>query len=427
MAEFCGEYGKKFILTDSASATTSAGSPQTIMSSSPTHIASDLPPRSSRGVALWSLGFRPFYLLASIFSAAAVLAWTAQYAGWLPVAYVGRTIWHAHEMIFGFVMAVISGFLLTAVPNWTGQSTPRGYALAALVLLWALGRILVLTPYGYASALVNAAFPVAISIAIAIPLWRSQNRRNYFFALLLGGMSIALLVIHLAAQNPALVPARVGMQAGLDMVLFVMAVVGGRVIPMFTNNGVPNTQARRNPLLEKLALGSLLLLLVAGIFQLPSVLPYIIAIAALANALRLLLWQPWRTAPNALVWILHVAYAWIIIHLILRTLASTGFVAESLAIHALTIGAIGSLTLGMMTRTARGHTGYPLRAERTEITCFVLIQLAAILRVFGGMLMPHAYLNTVIGSSLLWAAAFGLYAIRYWPILTRPRIDGRPG
>lgn len=393
------------------------------MSSSPTH----LPSRGPRGFALWNLGFRPFYLLASIFSATAVLAWVVQYAGWLPVAHAGGKIWHAHEMIFGFVMAVISGFLLTAVPNWTGQPTPRGYALVALVLLWALGRILVLTPFGYASALVNAAFPVVIAIAIAIPLWRSQNRRNYFFAPLLGGMSAALLVIHLAAQNPAPVPARVGMQAGLDMVLFVMAVVGGRVIPMFTNNGVPNTRVRRNPLLEKLALGSLLLLLAAGIFQISTVLPYVIAIAALAHALRLLLWQPWRTGSNALVWILHAAYAWIVVHLILRALASTGFVAESLAIHALTIGAIGSLTLGMMTRTTRGHTGYPLRAERAEVTCFVLIQLAAILRVFGGMLMPHAYPNTVIGSGLLWAAAFGIYAIRYWPILTQPRIDGRPG
>lgn len=397
------------------------------MPSSPTHIVSDLPPRGSRGFALWNLGFRPFYLLASIFSAVSVLAWAAQYAGWLPVAYAGSTIWHAHEMIFGFVMAVISGFLLTAVPNWTGQPTPKGYALAALVLLWTLGRILVLTPFGYASTLVNAAFPLAIAITIVIPLWRSKNRRNYFFALLLSGMSIALLAVHLAAQNPLVIPARVGVQAGLDMVLFVMAVVGGRVIPMFTNNGVPGTQARRDPLLEKLALASLLLLLAADIFQFSPALPHVLAIAALAHALRLLLWQPWRTAPNALVWILHVAYAWIIIHLILRALATAGFAAESLAIHALTIGAIGSLTLGMMARTARGHTGYPLRAERTEVTCFVLIQLAAILRVFGGMLMPHAYLNTVIGSSLLWAAAFGLYAIRYWPILTRPRIDGRPG
>jgi len=383
--------------------------------------------QDSRGFALWNLGFRPFYLLASIFAAISVAAWVCQYAGFLPVTYVQESVWHGHEMIFGFAMAVIAGFLLTAVPNWTKEPTPTGRALAALVLLWVAGRVLVPTPFTTASIVVNAAFPLAIAIAIAIPLWKSANRRNYFFAFLLAGMSVALIAFHLASRDSLAAEPRVGLQAALDIVLFIMALVGGRVIPMFTNNGVPGTQARRDPRVEKLALGSLLVLLACDLLQLTSALPYVLAFAALAHALRLALWQPWRTGPNAMVWILHVAYAWIVVHLALRALAVEGLVAQPLALHALAIGAIGSLTIGMMTRTARGHTGYPLRAGKAEVACFLLIQLAAVLRVFGAMLLPGSYVETVIASGALWAAAFATYAICYWPILTRARIDGRPG
>ncbi|MGZ5079082.1 MAG: NnrS family protein [Usitatibacter sp.] len=384
-------------------------------------------PGDRQGFALWNLGFRPFYLLASVFAAISVPAWVCQYTGWLPVAYVQGSMWHGHEMIFGFATAVIAGFLLTAVPNWTQEPTPTGRNLAALALLWVAGRILAPTPFAAASIVVNAAFPLAIATAIAIPLWKSANRRNYFFAFLLAGMSVALAAFHLASRDSLAVEPRVGLQAALDNVLFIMALVGGRVIPMFTNNGVPGTRARRDPRLEKLALGSLIALLACDLLQLASVLPYLLAFAAAAHALRLVLWQPWRTGPNAMVWILHVAYGWIVVHLALRALAMAGLVAPPLALHALAIGAIGSLTIGMMTRTARGHTGYPIRAGKAEVACFVLIQLAAVLRVFGAMLLPGAYVGTVVASGALWAAAYATYAIRYWPILTRPRIDGRPG
>jgi uncharacterized protein involved in response to NO len=127
------------------------------------------------------------------------------------------------------------------------------------------------------------------------------------------------------------------------------------------------------------------------------------------------------------VWVLHAAYAWIVIYLALRTLAALGLAAEPLAIHALTIGAIGGMTIGMMTRTARGHTGRPLVADRYEIACYALVQIAAVTRVFGGILFSGAYLSTVIASAVCWSAAFALYAIRYWPVLSRARLDGKPG
>jgi uncharacterized protein involved in response to NO len=211
-------------------------------------------------------------------------------------------------------------------------------------------------------------------------------------------------------------------------VLFIMAVMGGRVIPMFTNNAIPGAHATRHPLVERLCLGGLLALLAADLFQLGTGLVAALALAvALVHALRLFLWQPWRTGSTPQVWILHAAYGWILVHLVLRAAANLGYAAAPLAAHALTIGAIGGLTIGMMVRTARGHTGRPLTTEGCELTCFALIQLAAVIRVFGGMLLPAIYTRTVVASAICWSSAYALYAIRYWPISTRPRIDGKPG
>ena len=378
--------------------------------------------------ALWSLGFRPFYLLAGVFSAVSVLLWAAQYSGWLPSAYLQGPLWHGHEMLFGYTLAVIAGFLLTAVRNWTGQPTPTGVPLMALAALWVLGRVLVLTPLGAAAAVVNAAFPLALAVAIGIPLVRSRNTRNYFFIGLLVLMGGLILALHLAWQGAFEIPPRAGLLLGLDVVLFIMSVMGGRVIPMFTNNGVPGTQATRRAPVESLVLGSVLLLCVADLLRLPPVVAAVIALAgAVAHGARLFLWQSWRTLSTPLVWILHAAYAWIVAHLVLRGLSGLGLLAESFAVHALTVGAIGGLTLGMMTRTARGHSGRPLVADGFELAMFLLVQAAAIVRVFGGMVSPGLYMASVQLSGLLWAAAFGLYAIRYWPVLTRSRLDGRPG
>jgi uncharacterized protein involved in response to NO len=381
------------------------------------------------GFALWNLGFRPFYLLASAFGAASVAVWAAQFAGGLPAgAYLQGHLWHAHEMLFGYTVAVVAGFLLTAVRNWTGQGTPDGLPLMLLALLWVAGRVLVLTPFGIAAALVNAAFPWAVAVAIAIPLARSANRRNYFFVALLAFLGLAVLAFHLAYQGTLALPSRLGLLAGLDIVLFVMAVMGGRVIPMFTNNGVPGTDARRTLLTERLSLASVLALFAVDLAQSPALLVGAVAfVAALANAARLWLWQPWRTVRTPLVWVLHAAYAWIVIHLVLRALAAAGLVGESLAIHALTLGAIGGLTLGMMTRTARGHTGRTLQADAWEVAAYCLVMAAALVRVAGGILAPGAYGSTVMGSAALWSAAFAIYAVRYWPVLTRPRLDGKPG
>jgi len=387
----------------------------------------DEPPRTSapRGFALWQLGFRPFYLLASAFAALSIPLWALQFTGHLAAPYLPGPLWHAHEMLFGFTLAVVVGFLFTGGRNWTGLTTPTGGRLAALALLWLTARVLVLTPWGWASALANAAFPLAAAVALAVPFARAGNRRNYFFVALLVLLAAATLLVHLNQLGVLALPAWAGIQLALDIVLFILCVMGGRVIPMFTNNGVPGAGAERRNAVEKVALGSILVLLAADALRLPTWLVALIAVvAACAHLARWLLWHPWATLRTPLVWVLHLAYAWIPVHLALRALAVAGWVLPSAATHALTVGAIGGLVIGMMTRTARGHTARPLRADAWDTIAYVLVAAAAFVRV---LLPVAAPLQAILASGVLWSAGFAVYAVRYFPVLTRPRLDGKPG
>jgi uncharacterized protein involved in response to NO len=382
--------------------------------------------------ALWRLGFRPFYLLASVFASLSIALWGAQYAGWLSAPYLGGPLsghlWHSHEMIFGFALAVITGFLFTAVRNWTGRPTPTGISLAALAALWVAGRILVLTPYGVAAAALNTLFPVVVAIVIGNVLVKSDNRRNFFFVALLAVMAVAVSMTHLALLGVISLPQQLGIRTALDVVLLVLIIMGGRVIPMFTSNGVPGGHVRRSAVIEWLAPASAVALLVADFLSPPAeIVAVVLAVGAVANAARVALWRPWQTVRVPLVWILHAGYLWIPVHLALRALAELEMVPSPLATHALTVGAVGALTLGMMTRTAKGHTGRPLHADGYEIAAFALVSMAALTRVLVPLALPHVYREAVVVSACLWSAAYAIYAIRYWPILTRPRIDGKPG
>lgn len=378
--------------------------------------------------ALWELGFRPFYLLASLFAALSIALWALQFSGVLHHAYLKGPVWHAHEMLFGFALAVIVGFLFTAGRNWSNQPTPTGATLAALAALWVAARVLVLTPYGWAAAAANVAFPLAAAVALARAFLRARNRRNYFFVGLLTLLSAAAAVVHLAQLGVVHVPAWAGLQFGLDVVLFIVSVMAGRVVPMFTNNGVPGAAATRRPFIDKAALGLVLALTVAdaaGLRGLP--LTGLAVCACFAHAARWGLWQPWKTLKVPLVWVLHLAYAWLPIHFALRALAEFGIVQASSATHALTVGAVGGLIIGMMTRTARGHTARPLRADRVDTACFLLVLLAGLVRVAVPLLAPALTVAAVEWSAALWSGGFGLYALRYWPVLTRARLDGKPG
>jgi uncharacterized protein involved in response to NO len=327
-------------------------------------------------------------------------------------------------MLFGFTLAVIVGFLLTAGTNWAGRPILRGLPLAALALLWVAARVLVLSPYGWAAAVANTAFPALAAVALGIAFAASRNRRNYFFVALLGLLALAALAVHLDHLGVLAFPAWLGLQLALDLVLFIMAVMAGRVVPMFTNNGVAGAGASRHPVLEKAALGLLLVLLAADAAQLHG--PWLAALAcagAAAHAARWLLWRPWKTLKAPLVWMLHAAYLWIPLHLALRALSQVGWVAPSIATHALTVGAAGGLIIGMMTRTARGHTGRQLQADACDVACYLLVSAAAVVRIGVPLAVPAWSMHAVMASAALWSAGFALYFVSYWPVLTRPRAD----
>ena len=396
-----------------------------------TFLTIDEPPRAAPpppGFALWRLGFRPFYLLASAFAALSIALWALQFSGWLGMPYLQGPIWHAHEMLFGFALAVVVGFLFTAGRNWSNRPTPTGATLAALAALWVAGRVLVLTPFGWAAAIVNTAFPLAAAIALAIPFIASRNRRNYSFVGLLLLMALAELAVHLVQLGVVQLPGWIGIQLALDMLLFIIAVMAGRVVPMFTNNGVPGATAARQPVIERLALGSILALLAADALQWHgAALAFVAGVCAVAHFARWAMWQPWKTGRVPIVWVLHVAYAWIPVHLALRALVALGWGLPTVATHALTVGAAGGLIIGMMTRTARGHTGRALRADRADVACYLLVLAAAPVRVLVPLAAPALTLPAILASAALWSAGFGLYTLRYWPVLTRPRLDGKPG
>jgi len=386
------------------------------------------PQPAAQRLALWDLGFRPFYLLAALLAALSVPLWALQFSGLLTQPVLRGSAWHAHEMVFGYALAVVIGFLFTAGRNWSGQPTPTGKPLMALAALWLLARLLVLSPWLWASLLLNLAVPWAAAWGLWRALHAAGNKRNYFFVGLLVAMGLASAAVHLG-QAGALPWSRLpGLNIGLDLLLFMIAVMAGRVVPMFSNNGVPGMRATRQPQVEKAALGSVLLLLALDLLAVEgAVLAAALLAAALAQGLRLALWQPWKSWRNPLVWVLHLAYAWLPVHLLLRAGATLGWIAPGPATHALTLGVIGLITLGMITRTALGHTGRPLKAGPVEISAYLSMLLAALLRVLFPLLAPASLMLGVQLSAALWSLSFVLYLLRYTPLLMRPRPDGQAG
>lgn len=394
--------------------------------------ATPVSPVPSGPHVLWQLGFRPFFLLAGAYASLSIALWGARYAGWLPGQGAIGAAWHAHEMLFGFTMAVLAGFLFTAVRNWTALPTPRGGWLIAIAVLWIAGRVAVLTPFVAMSIVLNTIFPLAVAIGIAVPLVRSGNKRNYFFVGLLVVIALAVLGVHLVPLLDRPLPARIGVRTALDVILVILAVMGGRVIPMFTTNGVRGTAPRRHPVVERTAIGSLIVLAIVDVLPLEGT-PLVaitvatLGVATVGHAIRWWLWQPLRTLRVPLVWVLHAAYVWIPVHLLFRAAGDLGVLAAPLATHALTAGAIGGLTIGMMTRTSKGHTGRPLTADAADTACYLLVLGAAVVRVFGPLIFPDAYVACALVAATAWSAGFGLFTLRYAEPLTSPRVDGKPG
>jgi uncharacterized protein involved in response to NO len=380
------------------------------------------------GTALFNLGFRPFYLLAALLATLSVPLWVGQYFGVVPApGYASGIAWHAHEMVFGFAAAVITGFLFTAARNWTGLPTPAHGPLALLAGLWLLGRLLMVTGPGWLAASADVAFLPAVALALWFPLRRSRNRNQFFVALLLlfAAANLAFHLTHAGMLNlPELAPARFA----LYLVACIVMIMSGRVTPSFTQNAIPSARIRRNRTLDLVAIGAAALALAAALIGLPGWLTGPICLAAAAlQAARLWMWDPLCTRHQPILWILHLSYAWIPVGLLLMGLAALTAVPAVLADHALSVGAVGGTIIGMITRTARGHTARPLRVSAPEVVAYGLVHAAAALRVLVPLIWPEAYRYAVSGSGALWSAAFLLYLLVYVPILSEPRPDGKPG
>ena len=366
-----------------------------------------------------SIGFRPFYLGAAGFALLSVPLWILNYAvAEVPQPSVSPLLWHAHEMIFGFAVAVIVGFLLTAVRNWTGLPTADGARLAALFGLWLAARLANWLSPGMLPILLDGGFLFTAAILIGAPILKSRNRRNYFVPVLLLGLTAAAVLHGLAIRGT--VQGMASTTIAMDMILLLMIVVGGRVIPAFSQNAIAGLAPRRWLPLEAMAIGSALGMLLLDLFA-PGADGVAWSVFCLGSALvhlvRLAGWRSWRTLGNPLLLALPLAYLWIPVHFLLRGLE------PSLAMHALTVGAMASLMLAMMTRSALGHTGRALAAGPPELFCFLAIHLAAASRVIGPLLMPGSYAQWLWLAGALWTLAFATFFFSYWPILTRPRAD----
>ncbi|PJB44724.1 MAG: short-chain dehydrogenase [Comamonadaceae bacterium CG_4_9_14_3_um_filter_60_33] len=393
-------------------------------------IANNTPaPPAPQGMPWLRLAFRPFYLGAAVLAALIVPLWVAIFLGavsWQPTP--APMLWHAHEMLFGFAIAVIVGFLMTAGKTWTGLATPRGPALGALFLLWLSARVASLVaPYPVFAVLDLALLPIVGLVFLRL-LMRSRNWRNMPLALILLLLTLVNLTFHLSANGVIDLDPMRSLYAALGFVVIIECVMAGRVVPFFTTSALPNIKIVTLPWLDRTALAATVVGLALWVTNWHAGLASItLALAFALNLVRQWRWHPLATLGRPILWILHAAHLWLSLGLGLLALAQMGVVTTSLGVHALGVGATGGLILGMMTRTARGHTGRPLTADAPEVAIYALIMLAALLRVLLPLLAPSFYVSGLVASAAAWSAAFLIYLWQYTPWLVSARQDGKDG
>lgn len=377
----------------------------------------------------WGRGFRPFFLMGAVYAAMSILLWLGVYTGHVtfPDIFSDPVIWHAHEMIYGFVMAIVAGFLLTAVANWTGGAPVRQIQLMVLCGLWLAGRMAMNinnVPVWLMFA-AELSFIPALALSLSLPLLKSWNTRNFVF---LGILSVLFVcdVAFLMTQD------RTPLYVALFLILMMISLIGGRVIPSFTvgalrRKGI-NVRIYDQPMLDKVALLSLVAAVSALLFMGTDSLWFAGAcfFSALVHLLRMRRYHTLLSLKDPMLWILHLGYGWLAAGLLLVGVSALGVGTFPVALHALTVGSIGSMILGMMCRVTLGHTGRDLTAGSMTAFSFILMQLAVVLRVIGPLLMPEHYTAWVVASGTLWSVCFALYLFMYAAMLWLPRPDRQP-
>ena len=384
---------------------------------------------SYQGPAFLSYGFRPFFLSAALFAGLAIPVWALILTGWTdsPFRYASRE-WHVHEMLFGFLPAVITGFLLTAMPNWTDRPPLRGTPLLALVTLWMAGRLTIAMPWP--TPLVSALIDAGYLAVLAAIVWReiiagkAWDRAPIGIVISLYATANVLFHVLTLSGSETDLPERMA----VALMMLLLTLIGGRVTPSFTSDYL--AERGRPDQLSSFSRFDGLTILLTAVAALSWVIQpqartagWILIIAGLANIVRLSRWRGWATWREPLVLILHVGYGWLAFSLLIIGGSILGFgLKPADAVHALTTGAVGAMTMAVMTRASLGHTGRPKEADCLTIMIYMLVNLGALLRVFWPMTgLPT---NLALGAAAaFWSGAYLLFAAVYGPYLTRPSLD----
>jgi uncharacterized protein involved in response to NO len=382
--------------------------------------------RSTDAPALLSAGFRPFFLAAGLWACIAMAVWILMLRGVfvLPTAFDPIT-WHFHELLFGFVAAAIGGFLLTAIPNWTGRLPLQGWPLATLALLWLLGRAAVAVSAWtgpFPAALADLAFLVALLAVVLREIVAGKNWRNLPMVIALALLVAANALIHAGVSGDT-AWTEGGKRLAIAVVIMLISLVGGRIIPSFTASWLRRREAAALPVafnrFDKATLGLSLIAWIGWIVaDLTTVTGALLVAAALAHAVRLVRWRGPATTPEPLLWILHVAYAWIPAGMALLGLSAWMPELFTTAIHALTAGAMGTMILGVMTRATLGHSGRELTAGAGTVTIYLLVQVAAVARIVAPFL-DAGYTPALDLAGTAWILAFALFVALYSPLYVR--------
>lgn len=391
------------------------------------------PPAAEVPFALLGKGFRPFFLGAALFAVLYMPLWAWVYLKGGATGPFGPIVWHAHEMLHGFTVAVIAGFLLTAVSNWTRESTAEGWLLLGVFSVWLAGRIGILLCgflpeafYPIVSAIDLAFLPIFAG-TIARPIFKTKNKRNYGFPIILMVMWVSNLLMHLDVYGITIGMGMKSLYLALHMILVIVILITGRIVPLFTRNALDDMSIQSNPKVDKLCVGLAVLFAAISISGIQVLVPWVALALALALVVRSWKWGSLKTLKVPLLWILHFGNLWLILGFTLLAMSSWGVLAPSVAIHGLTTGVLGILCLGMMARVTRGHTGRDLTTDKLTTLAFVLMVGAVLTRVGGPIVGGSAVMTSIVVSAGLWSAAFLLYLTQHAHMLLTPRPDGRPG
>ena len=391
-------------------------------------------PTVKSGTALWQLGFRPFFIGAGSFSVIAMAIWMGIYLfGWsMPLLNIEPALWHAHEMLFGYALAVISGFLLAAVKNWTGQQTINGAKLAILFSIWAAARLLPILNIGSIEivALLDCLFILSTGIAVATPIIKVKQWAQTGVLAILLTMFISNVVYYAGLLGMIENGTRIGIYSCFYLILTLIFVMGRRVIPFFIERGVKeNVSLNNRQWLDNSSMVLLIMLWIIDILQLQLQVAGLLASILFAlHAIRLFDWHTKGLWQSSMLWVLYIAYSFLTLGFALKAASVWLDVSPFISVHAFTVGGIGILTLGMMSRVTLGHTGRNVQQPPRGLSiAFMLLLASAFVRVILPLLFSDQYTTWIAISQILWIGGFGIFIILFMPMLLKPRIDGQPG